>query len=100
MNKSISNLHPELSIPGRTAGGLYAGASAGHGVGASAAIGGGLDAGGVGAGGVGAESHVGSVSKKVVKLTETQPESVKTVNEISVCFSLFTMKLIVEKFMW
>lgn len=77
---------------------MYAGASSGH-VGASAAIGGGLDGAG-GAGGVGAESHVGSVSKKVVKLTGTQPESVKTVNEISVCFSLFNVKLIVGKFMW
>lgn len=78
MDASILNLQRKLLIPGRTAGGLYAGASAGHGVGASAAIGGGLGEGG-GAGGIGAESHVGSVSKKVVKLTETQPESVKTV---------------------
>lgn len=70
---------------------MYAGASAGHGVGASAAIGGGIGADGVGGGGVGAESHVGSVSKKVVKLTETQPESVKTVNEISVCFSYYIL---------
>ncbi|XP_050097014.1 merozoite surface antigen 2, allelic form 2 isoform X2 [Anopheles aquasalis] len=54
----------------RTAGGAYAGATAGSGVGASAAIGGGLD--GVGAaGGVGAESHAGGLSKKVVKLGQT-----------------------------
>ncbi|XP_053673330.1 one cut domain family member 3 isoform X1 [Anopheles nili] len=56
----------------RTAGGAYAGATAGHGVGASAAIGGGLDGYG-GAGGVGAESHAGGVSKKVVKLGQTNP---------------------------
>ncbi|XP_058124018.1 PE-PGRS family protein PE_PGRS17 isoform X2 [Anopheles coustani] len=54
----------------RTAGGAYAGATAGHGVGASAAIGGGLDGAG-GAGGAGAESHAGGVSKKVVKLGQT-----------------------------
>ncbi|XP_053664651.1 SKI family transcriptional corepressor 2 [Anopheles marshallii] len=54
----------------RTAGGAYAGATAGHGVGASAAIGGGLDGAG-GAGGVGAESHAGGVSKKVVRLGQT-----------------------------
>lgn len=68
---------------------MYAGASAGHGVGASAALGGGLDAAGGGTGGIGAESHVGSVSKKVVKLTETQPETVKTVSEINVCFVVY-----------
>lgn len=56
----------------RTAGGAYAGATAGHGVGASAAIGGGLDGAG-GAGGAGAESHAGGVSKKVVKLGQTNP---------------------------
>ncbi|XP_040155107.1 one cut domain family member 3 isoform X1 [Anopheles arabiensis] len=54
----------------RTAGGAYAGATAGHGVGASAAIGGGLDGAG-GAGGAGAESHAGGVSKKVVRLGQT-----------------------------
>lgn len=84
MNKSISNFTPETStISGRTAGGLYAGASAGHGVGASAAIGGGLDGSGLGAGGIGAESHAGGVSKKVVKLSETQPESVKTIKTVN-----------------
>ncbi|KAG4067762.1 hypothetical protein HA402_005534 [Bradysia odoriphaga] len=70
------------SLDGRTAGGLYAGASAGHGVGASAAIGGGLDANGMSVGGIGAESHTGSVSKKVVKVTGTQPESIKTVTYV------------------
>ncbi|XP_055609164.1 merozoite surface protein 2 isoform X7 [Uranotaenia lowii] len=54
----------------RTAGGAYAGATAGHGVGASAAIGGGL-AGEGGAGGVGAEAHAAGVSKKVVRLGQT-----------------------------
>ncbi|XP_050075326.1 one cut domain family member 3 isoform X2 [Anopheles maculipalpis] len=54
----------------RTAGGAYAGATAGHGVGASAAIGGGLDDRGA-AGGAGAESHAGGVSKKVVRLGQT-----------------------------
>lgn len=54
----------------RTAGGAYAGATAGHGVGASAAIGGGLNGGGA-AGGVGAESHAAGLSRKVVKLGQT-----------------------------
>ncbi|XP_035918203.1 uncharacterized protein LOC118516431 isoform X2 [Anopheles stephensi] len=54
----------------RTAGGAYAGATAGHGVGASAALGGGLDDRGA-AGGVGAESHAGGVSKKVIRLGQT-----------------------------
>lgn len=54
----------------RTTGGLYAGATAGNGVGASAALGGGLDGEG-GAGGSGAEAHAGGVSKKVVKLSQT-----------------------------
>lgn len=80
---SIPNLHPNLLIlpPGRTAGGLYAGASAGHGVGASAALGGDLNGDGVSAGAIGAESHAGGVSKKVVKVTGAQPQSVKTVNK-------------------
>ncbi len=68
------------NFTGRTSGGLYAGASAGHGVGASAAIGGDLNGDGVSGGGIGAESHAGGVSKKVVKVTGTQPQSVKTVN--------------------
>ncbi|XP_053688536.1 merozoite surface protein 2 [Sabethes cyaneus] len=54
----------------KTAGGAYAGASAGQGVGASAAIGGNLNGAG-GAGGTGAEAHAGGVSKKVVKLGQT-----------------------------
>lgn len=54
----------------RTAGGGYAGATAGNGVGASAAFGGGLDNAG-GAGGLGAEAHAGGVSKKVVKIGQT-----------------------------
>uniref|UniRef100_A0AAG5D8K7 Uncharacterized protein n=1 Tax=Anopheles atroparvus TaxID=41427 RepID=A0AAG5D8K7_ANOAO len=61
----------------RTAGGAYAGATAGHGVGASAAIGGGLDGAG-GAGGVGAESHAGGLSKKVVKLGQTNQGAAPT----------------------
>uniref|UniRef100_A0A182NJ76 Uncharacterized protein n=1 Tax=Anopheles dirus TaxID=7168 RepID=A0A182NJ76_9DIPT len=61
----------------RTAGGAYAGATAGHGVGASAAIGGGLDGAGA-AGGVGAESHAGGVSKKVVKLGQTNQGAAPT----------------------
>lgn len=52
-----------------------------------------------GHGGIGAESHAGGISKKVVKLTETQPESVKKVNEISVCFSLFYVNENGGKFM-
>lgn len=54
----------------RTAGGGYAGATAGNGVGASAAFGGGLDNAG-GAGGLGAEAHAPGVSKKVVKIGQT-----------------------------
>lgn len=54
----------------RTAGGLYAGATAGNGVGASAAVGGGLNGNG-GAGGTGAEAHAGGISRKVVKLGQT-----------------------------
>lgn len=54
----------------RTAGGLYAGATAGNGVGASAALGGGLNGEG-GAGGTGAEAHAGGISRKVVKLGQT-----------------------------
>lgn len=54
----------------RTAGGGYAGATAGNGVGASAAFGGGLDNAG-GAGGLGAEAHAGGISKKVVKIGQT-----------------------------
>lgn len=56
-----------------------------------------------GHGGAGAESHVGSVSKKVVKLTETQPENIKTVNAINKVASLYScvlrmMKMLCEKF--
>ncbi|XP_065077241.1 merozoite surface protein 2 isoform X3 [Ochlerotatus camptorhynchus] len=54
----------------RTAGGGYAGATAGNGVGASAAFGGGLENAG-GAGGLGAEAHAPGVSKKVVKIGQT-----------------------------
>lgn len=66
---------------GRTAGGAYAGASAGYGVGASAAIGGGLDDNG-GHGGSGAEAHAGGISKKVVKLTQTEGGPGQTVSSI------------------
>lgn len=54
----------------RSAGGGYAGATAGNGVGASAAFGGGLNNAG-GAGGLGAEAHAPGTSKKVVKLGQT-----------------------------
>lgn len=75
---------------------MYAGASAGHGVGASAALGGGLDANGMSIGGIGAESHAGGVSKKVVKVSGTQPESVKTVNEEFVrCITLDSTVVVV-----
>lgn len=66
---------------GRTSGGAYAGASAGSGVGASAAIGGGLDSTGS-QGGVGAESHAGGVSKSVVKVAESSPAVVNKVLRI------------------
>ncbi|XP_058466668.1 uncharacterized protein LOC131439542 isoform X3 [Malaya genurostris] len=65
----------------RTSGGAYAGASAGHGVGASAAIGGGLDNEG-GAGGTGAEAHAGGVSKKVVKLGQTEGSETIITHEV------------------
>lgn len=58
---------------GRTAGGLFAGASAGNGVGASASLGGGLNGQTGGGGGLNAESHAGGVSKSVVKLSELAP---------------------------
>lgn len=54
----------------RSAGGGYAGATAGNGVGASAAFGGGLNNAG-GAGGLGAEAHAPGTSKKVVKIGQT-----------------------------
>lgn len=54
---------------GRTAGGAYAGATAGNGIGASAALGGGLD-GDDGHGGTVAEAHAGGVSKKVVQVAQ------------------------------
>ncbi|XP_055626806.1 uncharacterized protein LOC129768893 isoform X1 [Toxorhynchites rutilus septentrionalis] len=70
----------------RSAGGAYAGASAGHGVGASAAIGGSLDDAG-GAGGTGAEAHAPGVHKKVVKLGQTNgaapPSETILVSEVS-----------------
>lgn len=66
---------------GRTAGGAYAGATAGNGVGASAALGGGLDEEGS-HGGSGAEAHAGGISKKVVKLSQAEvgqaPQTVST----------------------
>ena len=55
-------------------------ASAGYGVGASAAIGGGLGEEG-GAGGVGSEAHAGGVQKKVVRLGQTNNHEVVT-NEV------------------
>lgn len=71
----------------RTAGGLYAGATAGHGVGASAALGGGLNGEG-GAGGTGAEAHAGGISRKVVKLGQTNgaapPSETVLVNDQSI----------------
>lgn len=64
---------------GRSAGGAYAGASAGYGVGASAAIGGGLDDNG-GHGGSGAEAHANGISKRVVKLSQTEGGPTQTVS--------------------
>uniref|UniRef100_A0A182TB46 Uncharacterized protein n=1 Tax=Anopheles maculatus TaxID=74869 RepID=A0A182TB46_9DIPT len=72
-----NNAHGGLSASAGTPHGQQAGAGIGgllggngHGVGASAAIGGGLDDRGA-AGGAGAESHAGGVSKKVVRLGQT-----------------------------
>lgn len=64
-----------VQIPGQTKGGLYAGASAGYGVGASAALGGNVNEAGA-AGGSGAEAHARGVSTKTVKLSQTphQPQ--------------------------
>ncbi|XP_059612927.1 uncharacterized protein LOC132259351 [Phlebotomus argentipes] len=61
------------SVDGQTAGGLFAGASAGHGVGATAALAGGADASGVLSGGGVAEAHSAGVQKSVVKVAEPQP---------------------------
>ncbi|XP_062544544.1 merozoite surface protein 2 isoform X1 [Armigeres subalbatus] len=58
----------------RTSGGGYAGATAGHGVGASAAFGGTLNNEGS-AGGLGAESHVPGTSNKVVEIGQTKSAS-------------------------
>lgn len=62
---------------GRSRGGAFAGASAGYGVGASAALGGNVDEYG-GAGGLGSEAHAGGISTKTVKLSQTpqQPQQV------------------------
>uniref|UniRef100_A0A1B0DA47 Uncharacterized protein n=1 Tax=Phlebotomus papatasi TaxID=29031 RepID=A0A1B0DA47_PHLPP len=65
---------------GRTAGGLYAGASAGHGVGASAALAGNVEADGGGAGGSVAEAHATGLQKTVVQTVESQPPQVVTVD--------------------
>lgn len=54
---------------GRTAGGAYAGASAGGGVGASASLGGEVG----NHGGLGAEAHAGGVSKSVSIVDEQPP---------------------------
>lgn len=59
-----------IYLTGQTKGGLYAGASAGYGVGASAALGGNVDESG-GAGGLGSEAHAGGISTKTVKLSQT-----------------------------
>lgn len=68
----------------RSAGGGYAGATAGNGVGASAAFGGSLNNAG-GAGGLGAEAHAPGTSKKVVKIGQTNgaapPSETVLVNE-------------------
>lgn len=55
-------------LAGRTAGGAYAGATSGHGAGASAAIGGSTDSEYGSTGGQHAESHAFGKSKSVVKL--------------------------------
>ncbi|XP_055701236.1 uncharacterized protein LOC129800679 [Phlebotomus papatasi] len=68
------------SVDGRTAGGLYAGASAGHGVGASAALAGNVEADGGGAGGSVAEAHATGLQKTVVQTVESQPPQVVTVD--------------------
>lgn len=62
---------------GRSRGGAFAGASAGYGVGASAALGGNVDEYG-GAGGLGSEAHARGISTKTVKLSQTpqQPQQV------------------------
>lgn len=64
-----------FKLSGQTRGGLYAGASGGYGVGASAALGGNVDENGA-AGGSGAEAHARGVSTKTVKLSQTpqQPQ--------------------------
>lgn len=59
-----------ISLSGLTKGGLYAGATGGYGVGASAALGGNVDGSGA-YGGSGAEAHAGGISTKTVKLSQT-----------------------------
>ena len=59
-----------ITLSGLTKGGLYAGATGGYGVGASAALGGNVDGSGA-SGGSGAEAHAGGVSTKTVKLSQT-----------------------------
>ena len=54
---------------GRTAGGAYAGASAGYGTGASTAIGGSVDEFGQ-SGGHGSEAHINGLSTKTVQLSQ------------------------------
>lgn len=58
------------SSKGQTRGGLYAGAQAIPGVGASTALGGGVDGAGA-SGGSGAEAHAIGKSTKTVKLSQT-----------------------------
>lgn len=68
------NLNTHHSIPsriGRTAGGAYAGATAGHGTGASVAIGGAADGETGAAGGKHAEAHAFGKSKSVVQLYDS-----------------------------
>lgn len=62
------SFHASPILAGRTVGGAYAGATAGHGTGASAAIGGSVDGENGAVGGQHAESHSFGKSKSVVKL--------------------------------
>lgn len=63
-------MHFFVKLIGNAKGGGYAGASAGYGVGASAAIGGKVDEHGS-AGGEGSEAHAGGISTKTVILSQS-----------------------------
>ncbi|CRL02469.1 CLUMA_CG015187, isoform D [Clunio marinus] len=71
-----------ISRTRQSRGGAFAGASAGYGAGASAALGGKVDEYG-GAGGLGSEAHAGGISTKTVKLSQTPQQPVAVIDQRS-----------------